>query len=149
MDMQWYGLAAMAVVLGFAAVGVALIIFWFRSRAEQRLKEFEIRHRVLEKFADSETFVSFAKSEEGRRLLLATPEGARNGRWSWNWLLYVGLLLFALGVGARISSGEMPEGKEPWERIQKQETATYGTLCVCAGLALTASGALSRWLDRR
>lgn len=149
MDVQWYGLVAATVVLGFMAFVPLLAILWYRSRSEVRLREFEIRHRVLEKFADSEAFLEFARSEEGKRLLLGSPETARNGRRAWQGLLYVGLLVFALGVGARIASAGMSDGREAWERDQKQNLSTWGTLCVCAGIALTGSGALSRWLDRR
>jgi len=149
MDVQWYGLVAAAVVLGFMAVAIGLAILWYRSRSELRLREFEIRHRVLEKFADSEAFLEFARSEDGKRLLLAAPDAARNGRRAWQGLLYVGLLVFALGVGARIASAGLPDGTQAWERYPKQNLATWGTLCVCAGIALTGSGALSRWLDRR
>jgi len=149
MDMQWYGLVAAAVVMGFVAVGLGLAIRWYRSRSEMRLKEFEIRHRVLEKFADSKELMEFARSEEGKRLLVASPEPVRNGRRAWHGLLYLGLVVLALGIGATICASNLPEGKEPWERLQKQNLATWGTLCTCTGIALTASGALSRWLDRR
>lgn len=149
MNLQWYGLGVFAVVLGFVAFALSLAVVWYRSRSELRLRELEIRHRVLEKFADSQAFLEFARSEEGRRLLLASPETARNGRRSWQGLLYVGLVVFALGVGSWISAAGMPEGKEAWERLGKQNLSTWGTLCICAGIALTVSGALSRWLDRR
>ena len=149
MSTQYFGLVAAAVVYGFLAVGLGLAIRWYKTRSELRLREFEIRHRVLEKFADSKEFLEFARSEEGRRLLLASPDPARSGRRAWLGLMSVGLLVLALGIGARIASASMPDGKEAWERLPKQNLATWGTLSLCAGIALTASGALSRWLDRR
>ncbi len=148
-DNQLYTVLITAVTLGFVAVAVGLAVWWHRSRAEQRLREMEIRHRVLERFTNSEAFVEFARSEEGKRLLLAHPENGRSARRGWAGLLYVGLLVLALGIGARIASAGLPDGKQDWERLQKQNLATWGTLCVCAGIALTGSGALSRWLDRR
>jgi len=148
MDNLWYALAAAAVGLGFLAALLALAIFWFRSRADLRVREMEIRHRVLEKYSDSEAFLAFARSDEGRRLLLGVAEPASNWRTRLG-LIQIGLLVLAIGIGARLSASKMPEGTEAWERLQKQDTATWGTLFVCAGIALTASGALSRWLDRR
>jgi hypothetical protein len=149
MDMQWYGLGCLVVILSFLAVAFTLSIRWFRSRSELRLREMEIRHRVLEKFADSQAFLDFVRSEEGRRLLLATPEPSKSARRTWLGLLNMGLLVFALGIGSGIAALRMPEGKEAWERMPKQNLATWGTLFTCAGIALMGSGALSRWLDRR
>jgi len=65
--------------LAFAFFGflIGVAIWWLRSRSELRFREFEVRHRALEKFADSESFLAFARSEAGRRILLASPEPAR------------------------------------------------------------------------
>lgn len=138
-----------AVMLGFLAVVLGLAVWWLKSRSEQRLRELEVRHRVLEKFADSEAFLQFARSDEGRRLLLVAPEPARNGRRSGLRLLQAGLLVLAIGIGAGIAAARIAVTKEDFDRYRKENLATWGTLFTCAGIALTASGVLSRWLDRR
>ena len=136
-------------MLGFLAVVIVLAVWWFKSRSELRLREFEVRHRVLEKFADSEAFLQFARSDEGRRLLLVAPEPTRNGRRGGLRLVQAGLLVLAIGIGAGIASARIAIMTEPFDRYRKEELATWGTLFTCAGIALTASGVLSRWLDRR
>ncbi|HEX4823246.1 MAG TPA: hypothetical protein VFV19_02935 [Candidatus Polarisedimenticolaceae bacterium] len=149
MDWQLFQILVAALTVAAGALAIALAIRWHHVRADLKLREFEIRHRVFEKFADSQAFLDFARSEEGRRLLSATAEPARNPWRAGLGLLSVGLLVLALGIGAKISSANLPEGKELWERLAKQNMATWGTLSLCAGIALTASGVLARWLDRR
>jgi hypothetical protein len=105
-----------------------------------------VRHRVLEKFADSAAFLEFARSEEGRRLLLLAPAPEHNGQRSGLRLVQLGLLVLALGIGALIV---LETAGEHFDRYPKENLATWGTLFVCAGIALTGSGALTRWLDRR
>jgi hypothetical protein len=135
--------------LGFLAVALGLAIWWHKSRSELKFREFETRHRVLEKFADSEAFLAFARSEEGRRLLLTSPEPALGGLRGGLRLVQLGLLVLALGVGASIAAGRIGKTAEDFDRYRKENLATWGTLFICAGIALTASGALTRWLDRR
>jgi hypothetical protein len=136
-------------MLSFLAAVLGLAIWWYTARSELRFREFEVRHRLLEKFADSEAFLEFARSEEGRRLLLLAPEAGRNGRRGGLRLVQVGLLVLALGIGARIGAAGIAVTKEDFDRYRKESLATWGTLFICAGIALTGSGALSRWLDRR
>jgi hypothetical protein len=134
----------------FVAVLIALALRWHKSRSELRFREFEVRHRLLEKFADSEAFLEFARSEEGRRLLLLTPPPpARHGGRAGIRLVQAGLLVLGLGIGAGIAASRLAVTKEDFDRYRKENLATWGTLFVCAGIALTGSGALSHWLDRR
>src|SRR4249920_2350938 len=115
MDTLTFELGAAGLVLGFLAIAVGLAIWWYRARSELRFREYEVRHRILEKFADSEAFLTFARSEEGRRLLLAAPEATRNGRSGALRLLQVGLLVLALGIGARMASADFAASSEPFD----------------------------------
>jgi hypothetical protein len=147
-DNYTYQVTVAAVMFAFLAAVLGLAVWWFRSRSELRFREFEVRHRVIEKFADSAAFLEFARSEEGRRLLFASPPPAANGRRGGLRLVQVGLLVLALGIGAGISASRMLV-KEDFDRYRRENLQTWGTLFVCAGIALTGSGALTRWLDRR
>lgn len=149
MDNQLYDVLISALVVGFLAIVLGLAIWWHHSRSELRLREFEVRHRVLEKFADSDAFLAFARTEEGRRLLLPAPEPARNGRLGWLRLVQIGLLVFAIGIGGAVASARSIQVTTELDRYRKENLSTWSTLFVCAGIALTASGALARWLDRR
>ena len=141
--------AVASLFFAFAAILIGLAIWWYKARSELKIREFETRHRVLEKFADSEAFLAFARSEEGRRLLLTSPPPVRNGGRGAVRLIQTGLLVFALGIGAGIAASRIGNTKEDFDRYRKENLATWGTLFVCAGIALTASGALTHWLDRR
>jgi hypothetical protein len=141
--------AVAGLFFAFLAILIGLAIWWYKSRSELRLREFEVRHRVLEKFADSEAFLAFARSEEGRRLLLVSPPPVRNGGRAGLRLIQTGLLVFALGIGAGIAASRIGNTKEDFDRYRKENLATWGTLFLCAGIALTGSGALTLWLDRR
>jgi hypothetical protein len=141
--------AVAGLFFGFLAILIGLAIWWHKSRSELKVREFEVRHRVLEKFADSEAFLAFARSEEGRRLLLASPPPVRNGGRGGLRLIQTGLLVLALGIGAGIAASRIGNTKEDFDRYRKENLATWGTLFLCAGIALTGSGALTLWLDRR
>jgi hypothetical protein len=143
-----FQLTAAGLMLGFLAIVIGLAIWWYRSRSELRFREFEVRHRVLDKFADSAAFLEFARSEEGRRLLLAAPERAPNGRRGGLRLVQVGLLVLSLGIGAAIASAKVVVAKEDPDRYRRENLSTWSTLFICAGISLTVSGALTRWLDR-
>jgi hypothetical protein len=149
--MGFLAFQAAVIGLGLAFFGflIGLAIWWFRSRSELRFREFEVRHRVLEKFADSESFLAFARSEEGRRILLASPEPAGNPQRGGLRLVQAGLLVLALGIGAGIAASRLAITKEDYDRYRRENLSTWGTLFMCAGIAMTASGALTRWLDRR
>jgi hypothetical protein len=149
--MSWLAFQVVVGGLTLAFVGflIGLAIWWLRSRSELKFREFEVRHRVLEKFADSESFLAFARSDEGRRLLLASPEPVRSTQRGGLRLVQVGLLVLSLGIGARIAASRIAVTTEDFERYRRENLSTWGTLFVCAGIALTASGALTRWLDRR
>lgn len=149
MDAFAYQVTVAGLALAFLAVVLALAVWWYKSRSELKLREFEVRHRVIEKFADSEAFLAFARSDEGRRMLLIAPEPTRNRRLGGLRLVQVGLLVLGIGFGAVISAARIPDIKADFDRYRKENLATWGTLFVCAGIALTGSGALSRWLDRR
>ena len=144
-----FQVAVAGLLFGFIAILIGLAIWWYRSRSDLKLKEFEVRHRVLEKFADSEAFLAFARSDEGRRLLLLSPPPARNGGRAGLRLIQTGLLVLALGIGAGIAASRMADTKEDFDRYRRENLATWGTLFLCAGIALTGSGALTLWLDRR
>lgn len=148
MGMQAFQLLAASLMAVVALIVLILAVWWFRSRSELKFREFEVRHRVLEKFADSEAFLAFARSEEGRRLLLTTPDAAKNGGRAGLRLVQTGLLVLALGIGGAIAASKMAV-KEDFDRYRRENLSTWSTLFVCAGIALTASGALARWLDRR
>jgi hypothetical protein len=149
MDNFTYEVAVAGLALGFLAIVIGMAVWWYKARSELRFREFEVRHRVLEKFADSAAFLEFARSEEGRRLLLVAPGPERDARRGGLRLLQVGLLVFALGIGAGIAATRMVVAKEDSDRYRKENLSTWSTLFICAGVALTGSGALSRWLDRR
>ena len=149
MSMQLFQILVVALTIAAGAIAIALAIRWHTSRSELRLREFEIRHRVFEKFADSQAFLDFARTEEGRRILSVSPAAERKPRRASFGLLSVGLLVFSLGVGAKIAAADVSDVHEAWQQIARQNLATWGTLSLCAGIALTASGALALWLDRR
>ena len=144
-----FQVAVASLFFAFIATLIGLAIWWYKAHSELKLREFETRHRVLEKFADSEAFLAFARSDEGRGLLLASPPPGRNGGRGAIRLIQTGLLVLALGIGAGIAASRIGNTKEDFDRYRKENLATWGTLFLCAGIALTASGALTHWLERR
>src|SRR5258707_749855 len=110
----------------------------YRSRRSRRHRSWT-RSRSGGEQRTAPCVLALRRTEEGRLLLLAGRELARNGRRGGLRLAQVGLLVVALGVGACSGSARIATTKEVYDRYRKENLATWGTLFLCAGIALTGS----------
>jgi len=134
---------ALLVSLGFAAL---LLLQWRKAEISRRAEEAraELISELSKRFGDSDEFVAFARSSEGR-LLLGTRDGTAELARKLLLMAQGGVLLAALGAAFLITVATTPANADI-NLIRAAEEAQYwGTFC----LALSVGLGTAFWFGQR
>jgi translation initiation factor 2 alpha subunit (eIF-2alpha) len=134
---------AAAVALAFAAI---LLLQWRKAEIGRRAEAARsaLLARLTERFGDSEEFLAFARSAEGRLLLGARDPAAETAKR----LLLIAqsaALLAALGIAFIVTVMTTPAGADINLVRAAEEALYWGTMC----LALAAGLAFAFWFGER
>lgn len=139
---------SLIIALAISAAFAAIILLQWR-KAELTRRAARARHaileRLIERFRDSEEFVSFARSDEGH-LLLGTHDPRIETARSLILMAQTAALLGALGLGFLWTAFVTPDGADI-NLVRAAEEANYwGTLslALAAGLAVAFAVAQNR-----
>ena len=134
---------AAAVALAFAAI---LLLQWRKAEIGRRSEAARsaLLARLTDRFGDSEEFLAFARSAEGRLLLGARDPAAETAK---RLLLMVqsAVLLAALGIAFLVTVLTTPADADINLVRAAEEALYWGTMC----LALAAGLAIACWLGER
>jgi hypothetical protein len=134
---------ALAVALGFAAI---LLLQWRKAEIGRRSEEARaaLLARLTERFGDSEEFLAFARSGEGRLLLGGRDPAAETAK-RLLLMAQTAVLLAALGIAFLVTALTTPAGADINLVRAAEEALYWGTMC----LALAAGLALAFWFGER
>jgi hypothetical protein len=134
---------ALVAAFGFAAI---LLLQWRKAEIGRRAEEARsaLLARLTDRFADSEEFLAFARSSEGRLLLGARDSAAETAK---RLLLtaQAALLLAALGIAFIVTVLTTPADADINLVRAAEEALYWGTMC----LALAGGLAAAFWFGER
>lgn len=126
----------LAIVCALVGVILYLVARHVRAQADVLRAHLEGRNRLLDRFGDAETFLAFARSDEGRMILRPPELAAGISRPPGLRLLQSAIVCLALGVGFRFYTGG-------------QEAQAVGVVLLAAGVGQALAGVLAWFTQRR
>ena len=133
-------------VLGLVAWVLFLLFRRYQVRQQESARKLELFGKLVDKFGDSDQFVTFVKSDEGRQLLKQSGMNGSTAKTAALRMFIIGALLFAVGYGS-LSGASAYSSSTDINYVQKvAELKYWGRMAFGLGVGFVAGGLLTRFL---
>lgn len=137
-------------ILASFALAAILLLQWRRTELRQRAEQAraEAIGKLTGRFADSDEFLAFARSTEGR-LLLGVRDSATEAARTLLLMLQGSVLIAALGVGFLATARSTPADADINLLRQAEEGQYWGIMCIALAVGLAVAFLLSQGRARK
>ena len=135
-------------------LGIVALVAWviwllfrrYQIRNQESARRLDLFSKLVDKFGDSQEFVTFVQSDEGRRLLKDSGINGTSGKQTALRMFVIGVLLLAAGIGFLLGAPSYDHATDINLINKASELRIWGKLTMGLAAGFIVAGFLTHYL---